>query len=134
MQSRRLASISPGRIQSLRNLSPCMTLVAINPPDPYRRRWHARETMKVNYQSVYKKLQRIYEKHYRNHPENPNSEQMCCMWSTSDPPDIIKDTPPFDDIEDTFSIAISDDIAFELYDMNLSEAARKIMEIRNEQQ
>ncbi len=90
--------------------------------------------MKDNYQTVYNTLQRIYEKHRGNYPENIDSKQMCCMWSTSNPPDIIEDTPPFDDIEDTFSIAISDDIALELYDMNLSEAARKIMEIRNEQQ
>jgi len=55
------------------------------------------------------------------------------MWSTNDPPDIIEGTSPFDDIEDTFSISISDDDAVELYDMDLDEAARKIMEIRNEQ-
>jgi len=89
--------------------------------------------MKDKYQSVYEKLRRIYEKHRRNHAENGDSEQMCCMWSTSDPPDIIEGTPPFDDIEDTFSISISDDVELELYDMHLDEAARKIMEIRNEQ-
>ncbi len=89
--------------------------------------------MKDKYQSVYEKLQRIYEKHHRNHLENGDSEQMCCMWSTNAPPDIIEGTLPFDDIEDTFSISISDDLALELYDMHLDEAARKIMEIRNEQ-
>ena len=89
--------------------------------------------MKDKYQSVYEKLQRIYQKHRRNHPENGNSEQMCCMWSTSGPPDIIEGTPPFDDIKDAFSISISDDVALELYDMHLDEAARKIMEMRNEQ-
>jgi len=89
--------------------------------------------MKNKYQTVYEKLQRIYQKHRRNHPENGDSGQMCCMWSTSDPPDIIEDTPPFGDIEDAFSISISDDEALELYDMNLDEAAKKIMEVRNEQ-
>jgi len=88
--------------------------------------------MKDKYQSVYEKLQRIFKKHRRNHPENGNSEQMCCMWSTSDPPDIIEGTSPFDDIEDAFSISISEDVALELYDMQLDEAARKIMEMRNE--
>jgi hypothetical protein len=95
--------------------------------------WHETETMKDKYKSVYEKLQRIYQKHRRNHPENGDSEQMCCMWSTSDPPDIIEGTPPFDDIEDAFSISISDGVALELYDMHLDEAARKIMEMRNEQ-
>jgi hypothetical protein len=94
-------------------------------------RWNKRKTMENKYQSVYEKLQRIYQKHRRNHPENGDSKQMCCMWSTSDPPDIIEDTPPFDDIEEEFSISISDDVALELYDMHLDEAARKIMEIRN---
>lgn len=89
--------------------------------------------MEDKYQSVYEKLQRIYQKQRRNHPENGDSKQMCCMWSTNDPPDIIEGTPPFDDIEEEFSISISDDVALELYDMHLDEAARKIMEMRNEQ-
>ena len=62
--------------------------------------------MKTDYQSAFATLHRIYQKHRRNHPENGDSEQMCCMWSTNDPPDIIESTPPFDDIEDAFGIAI----------------------------
>jgi hypothetical protein len=89
--------------------------------------------MKDKYQSVYEKLQRIYQRHRHNHPENGDYEQMCCMWSTNDPPDIIEGTPPFDGIEDAFAISIADDVALELYDMHLDEAARKIMEMRNEQ-
>jgi hypothetical protein len=50
--------------------------------------------MKDKYQFVYEKLQRIYQKHCRNHPENGNSEQFCCMWSTSDPPNIIEGISP----------------------------------------
>ena len=85
--------------------------------------------MEDKYQSVYEKLQRIYQEHRRNHPENGDSKQMCCMWSTNDPPDIIEGTLLFDDIEEEFSISISDDVALELYDMHLDEAARKIMEM-----
>ncbi len=88
--------------------------------------------MKDEYQSVYDLLHRIYKRHRRNHPENPDSEQMACMWSTNDPPDIIEGTPPFDDIEDTLGISIDDDTALELYDMYLDEAARKLIEIRRE--
>ena len=58
---------------------------------------------------------------------------MCCMWSTYDPPDIIEGTEPFCDIEGTFDICIDEDNALELYDMDLDEAARKIMEIREKQ-
>ena len=48
------------------------------------------------------------------------------MWSILDPPDIIEDTPPFNDIESAFNISIDDDDCLELYDMNLDEATDKI--------
>ena len=75
-------------------------------------------------------LHSIYAKHRRRHKENPDSKQMCCMWSTDDPPDIIEGTEPICDIEAAFDIAIDDDEALELYDMNLDEAARKILEMK----
>lgn len=90
-------------------------------------------TVKEDYQAVYEALHRIYETHRRDHRENSDSEQMCCMWSTHDPPDIIEDTPPLTDIEDAFGISIYEDAALELYDMDLDEAARKIVEIREKQ-
>ena len=83
--------------------------------------------MKNDYQVVYDALHQIYQRHRRNHRENSDSKQMCCMWSTDDPPDIIEGTPPFDDIEDAFGISIDDDTALELYDMHLDEAAKKIL-------
>jgi hypothetical protein len=52
------------------------------------------------------------------------------MWSTCDPPDVIEGTEPFDDIEAAFSIHIDEEDALELYDMDLDEAARKIVEMR----
>ena len=75
-------------------------------------------------------LYSIYVKHRRRHKENPDSKQMCCMWSTDDPPDIIERTEPICDIETAFGIEIDDDAALELYDMNLDEAARKIREMQ----
>ncbi|MDI6794945.1 MAG: hypothetical protein QME81_19105 [bacterium] len=89
--------------------------------------------MKDAYQTVYETLHRIYQKHRRKHRENGDSKQMCCMWSTNDPPDIIESTAPFDDIEDAFGITVDDDAAMELYDMHLDEAARKIVDMRTEQ-
>ena len=67
-----------------------------------------------------------YKKRYKNPPK---SKQMACMWSTINPPDIIEDTPPFHDIEEAFDISISEDDCFELYDMELDEAAEKIENI-----
>jgi hypothetical protein len=79
---------------------------------------------------AYETLHRIYQKHRRQYRENGDSKQMCCMWSTDDPPDIIGGTPPFDDIEDAFGIAVDDDAALELYDMHLDEAVDRILEMQ----
>ena len=85
--------------------------------------------MKHNLGSVYNKLEAVYSKHRRKHRENPDSKQMCCMWSTDDPPDIIEGTDPICDIEDAFGIQISDEESLELYDMPLNQAAQKILDI-----
>jgi hypothetical protein len=52
------------------------------------------------------------------------------MWSTNNPPDILEGTSPLSDIEKAFKISIDEDIAVDLYDMNIAEAATKIMEIQ----
>jgi len=87
--------------------------------------------MKDEYQSVYDTLHRIYQKHRRKYQENGDSKQMCCMWSTDDPPDIIEGTPPFDDIEEAFGITVDDDTALEFYDMYLDKAATRIVEMQH---
>jgi hypothetical protein len=52
------------------------------------------------------------------------------MWSTNDPPDEIEGTEPFCDIEDAFNISINEDDAFDLYGMDLMDAAKFIIEIQ----
>jgi len=89
--------------------------------------------MKDKLSSVRDTLHAIYSKHRRAHRENPDSKQMCRMWSTNDPPDVIEGSEPICDIEDAFDIEVSDDEALELYDMFLDKAARKILEIQNKQ-
>jgi len=86
--------------------------------------------MKDNNKTAYENLHRIYDKHRLKYKENSDSKQMCCMWSTYDPPDIIERTEPFCDIEETFGICIEDDDALELYDMDLDEATKRIMEMK----
>lgn len=85
-------------------------------------------------ESIYCKLYQIYNKHRRHYKENAgNSQQMCLMWSTDDPPDEIIGTEPFDDIEAAFGICIdNDDDALDLYNMNLREAAKKIADMQKE--
>ena len=85
--------------------------------------------MKRNKKEIHDKLYIIYEKHRRQYKENPDSKQMCCMWSTADPPDIIEGTSPICDMEDTFNISIDEDDCMDLYDMELEEAVLKIIDI-----
>jgi len=83
------------------------------------------------FQTTYKILYQIYDKHRRQYRENScDSQQMCLMWSTNDPPDVIEGTEPFGDIEAAFGISIDDDAALDLYDMTLKEAARRIIELQ----
>jgi putative alpha-1,2-mannosidase len=88
--------------------------------------------MENNHKEIINKLRKIYEKHRKKYPGNPDSGQMCCMWSTLYPPDIIEDTDPVYDLERAFDISINDDQCIELYDMTLKEAAIKIAEIMQE--
>ena len=81
----------------------------------------------------YNKLEAIYNKHRSQYKENGDSKQMCCIWSTYDPPDIVEGTQPFQDIEKAFGITIDDDDAFEMYDMTLNEALVRIQQIKKRQ-
>ena len=74
----------------------------------------------------YEKLHKIYQKHRKKYKSNPDSKQMCCMWSTSNPPEVIEETEPFYEIENAFDITINDNDCMELYDMELDEAVIKI--------
>jgi len=99
-------------------------------PVGYSERYH-RETINMStYKAAYNKLHDIYDKHRQNYRENGDSKQMCCMWSTNDPPDEIEGTEPFDDIEAAFKITIDEDDAMDLYDMVLEDAAKRIIEIQ----
>ncbi len=81
----------------------------------------------------YNLLEAIYNKHRKKYKENSDSKQMCCMWSTEDPPDIIEGTEPLNDIEQAFDVHINDDDALELYDMTLTEAIKRIREMAKRQ-
>ena len=84
--------------------------------------------------AIYEKLYRIYNKHRRRYKENSyDSQQMCLMWSTNDPPDEIVETEPFCDIEAAFGISLdNEDDCLDLYDMTLKEASQKIYEMQNQ--
>ncbi len=89
--------------------------------------------MKDVYTIAYQTLNDIYNKHQRKYCGNPDSKQMCCMWSTNNPPDVLSGTQPLCDIEKAFDINIDENEALELYDMDLDEAIKKIMEMKSVQ-
>ena len=59
---------------------------------------------------IYKKLNELFVKHKRHYKNPENSKQLCCMWSVTNPPDIIEDTKPFHDIEKTLIVYSSSKI------------------------
>jgi hypothetical protein len=82
-------------------------------------------------QKTFDTLYEIYNKHRKKHPENSfDSEQICLMWSTSEPPDEIEGTSLLNDIEDAFDIEINDEDSLDLYDMTLKEASIRVLEIQ----
>lgn len=84
-----------------------------------------------NHEKAFNTLYDIYNKYRAKHRENSyDSQQMCLMWSTNDPPDEIEGTDPFIEIEDAFQISISDDDALDLYDMSLEDATIKILRLQ----
>lgn len=87
------------------------------------------ENAPASVDTAYRVLLAIYNKHRRKYSANPDSKQMCCMWSVSNLPDIIEGTRPLCDIEDAFGICIDEEDAMKIYDMDLDEAARTIMEM-----
>lgn len=90
--------------------------------------------MKNEHNEVYTKLYQIYKKYQKTYKRNPDSHQMCCMWSTVDPPDTLEDTIQIYDIEKSFDIRLDEMEALELYDMKLDEAAKRILEMKRRKQ
>jgi len=82
--------------------------------------------MSYSKKEIYEMLFQIFMKYKKRHKNPLKSEQIACMWSITNPPDIIEDTPPFHDLEKAFNISINEDDCLELYDMDLNEATEKI--------
>ncbi len=78
-------------------------------------------------------LKTMYDKYRKKYRGNPDSGQLCCMWSTFNPPDDIYNSNQILSIEKAFNIELSEDDALELYGMELEEAAKKIEAIIREQ-
>ena len=74
------------------------------------------------------KLLKLYKKY--NPKSKPNGDsQMCLLWSTNNPPDVLEGTDQMVDIEEIFDVSITEDEAIEMYDMSLSEALKYIKQL-----
>jgi len=80
-----------------------------------------------------KELFLLYKKYVPNSKPDANS-QMCFLWSTKNPPDILENTKQLEAIEKVFEIGINEVEAVEMYDMNLLEASKYIQELVEKQQ
>lgn len=85
----------------------------------------------MTYDEVYAILHAVYRKYRPRYRGNPDSKQMCCMWPTDDPPDTITDTDQWAEIEEKLDMSFEEGEAFDLYDMDLDEAAEAIVERMN---
>lgn len=79
-------------------------------------------------QNIHDRLHKIYKKHLKRY-KNPDSKQVCCMWSTYNPPDEIYECQQIYDIEKEFDIGLTVEDALKIYDMMLDEASEYISEI-----
>jgi hypothetical protein len=75
-------------------------------------------------------LREIYNHFLKKYRGNPNPDQMCCMWSTSNPPNDIYNSDQILRIENKFDIEISEEDAYAIYDMDIDEAVEKINAIK----
>ena len=81
----------------------------------------------TNTSSIEERFYKIYRKHLKNYRQK-DTKQICCMWSIKDLPDEIFECDQIYDIENAFSIALTEDEALNMYDMNFKEAVNFIEE------
>lgn len=79
------------------------------------------------------KLFLVYKKYVPNSKPDASS-QLCLLWSTKNPPDVLENTKQLEAIEKEFEIIINEVEAAEMYDMNLLDASKYIQELVETQQ
>ncbi len=77
---------------------------------------------------IIQSLIKIHRK-YSGEKFSDSESQMCTLWSTLDPPDILEGTAPLTEIEDVLEFSFSEDQAVEFYDMRIKEAAEYIFNL-----
>ena len=77
---------------------------------------------------IIESLIRIHHKYSKERYSDRNS-QMCTLWSIKNPPDVLEATKPLNAIEDEFNLSFTEDEAYELYDMEIEDAAGYILKL-----
>jgi hypothetical protein len=77
---------------------------------------------------IMEQILKIYKK-YNPRSKPDGDSQMCNLWSTKYPPEVLECTEQVSDIEDIFDITLSEDDIIEIYDMNLLEASNYIKQL-----
>ncbi len=72
-------------------------------------------------QNIEKRFYVIYRKHVKRY-RHSDTNQICCMWSISNPPDEIVECNQIYDIENEFDLMFTENDAMDIYDMNFGEA------------
>ncbi|MGK0363223.1 MAG: hypothetical protein ACI85O_000267 [Saprospiraceae bacterium] len=75
----------------------------------------------------------LLHKRYSNSRRSNKESQMCTLWSTSNPPDILENTRQLIAIEKALGFTFKEDDVFEFYEMEIEEAAVYILDLMNEE-
>ncbi len=73
-------------------------------------------------------LIRLHKK-YSNERYSHEESQMCVLWSTDYPPDVLENTPPLDELEEALGFGFYEEDAVEFYDMEIKDAAIYIHDV-----
>jgi len=68
-------------------------------------------------------------KKYSNARVSNETSQMCTLWSTSNPPDILEGTAPLNEIEEAINYGFYEEDAIEIYDKEIGDAADYIVKL-----
>jgi len=81
---------------------------------------------------IIQSLIKVHRK-YSGEKFSDRESQMCTLWSTLDPPDILEGTAPLNEIEKVFEFSFTEMQAVEFYDMTIEEAAEYIFKLLKSQ-
>jgi hypothetical protein len=77
----------------------------------------------ITKEKILEELIKLHSKYSCFGGKSNEASQLCTMWSTDDPPDVLETTDELEAICDLIDMDIDEDYALELYEMTLKEAS-----------